>query len=141
MVIPLSVILENASKQRTRAERIAYLRANQTTPLMILLQYCFHPAVKWLLPVGQVPYTPLLQAEDQESHLYHEARKMYYFIEGGYPGNITNLRRQQMFIEMLEGIDPRDAILLCAIKDKVMPFEGIDADLVREAFPGVLPVK
>lgn len=140
MIKPIAVILEEASKIKDRAQRIQFLRANQTTPMLIVLQYALHPAVKWLLPEGEVPYKPLRQAEDQEGHLYREARKLYYFVEGGYPGNLTRLRREQMFIEILEGIDPRDAALLCAAKEKKIPYAGIDADLVREAFPGVLPV-
>ena len=58
-------------------------------------------------------------------------------IEGPYP-NLKQVKREQMFIELLENVAPADAKMLCAIKDKKLPFKGITEDMVREAFPGLL---
>ena len=49
------------------------------------------------------------------------------------------VKREQLFIELLENVTPADAKLLCAIKDKKLPWKGIDESMVREAFPGLLP--
>ena len=136
---PISVILEQASQIKNRADRAKYLREHGSKPLMIILQYCFHPTVKWLLPEGAVPYKPMAKWDDQEGHLYLEARKLYLFVEGGYPGNLSQKRREELFIQILEGIHPQDAQLLVSVKDKKMPYEGIDYSIVREAFPGVVP--
>ena len=44
-----------------------------------------------------------------------------------------------LFIEMLESVAPADAKLLCAIKEKKLPWKGITPEIVNEAFPGLLP--
>ena len=44
-----------------------------------------------------------------------------------------------MFVELLERVDPLDAKLLVAIKDKKMPFPGITIQHVKEALPGLIP--
>ena len=43
-----------------------------------------------------------------------------------------------MFIELLEQVDPKDATLLCAVKEKKLPFKGITIQHVKEAFPGMI---
>lgn len=135
----LAEILQQASGIASKADRIDYLKKNGSKPLMILLQYCFHPVVKWLLPEGEVPYKPTENWDDVEGSLYVQARKLYLFIEGGYPGNLTQTRREQLFIQLLEGVHAKDAALLVAIKDKKMPYAGITPEIVRAAFPGILP--
>lgn len=136
---PISVLLERVSNLRTKQQKVDELRAYSSTPLMIILQYAFHPSVKWLLPEGKVPYKPTKNWDDQEGHLYHEARKLYLFIEGGYPGNISQAKREELFVQLLESVDPRDAAFLVVIKDKKFPYDGLNAEIVREAFPGLLP--
>lgn len=136
---PLAVILEQASSIKDHAQKIQFLRNNSSKPMMIVLQYALHPAVKWLLPEGAPPYTPIKNWDDQEAHLFLEARKLYLFIEGGYPGNLTQQRRETMFIEILEGVHAKDAELLCEVKEKRLPYAGLNADIIREAFPGLIP--
>lgn len=135
----ISSILKKASEISKRSDKIAFLQQNASKPMFIVLQYARHPDVKWLLPEGTPPYNPIAKWDDQEGHLYIEARKLYFFIKDGYPGNLTQTRREQMFIEILEGVDPKDAELLCAIKEKKLPYEGLDDNILREAFPGLIP--
>ena len=66
-----------------------------------------------------------------------EAEKLRYFVEGFYP-DLNQNKREMMFIEMLERVDPLDAKLLVAIKDKKMPFPGITIQHVKEALPGLI---
>lgn len=138
MLKPIGQILEEASKL-PRGKRAQYLRDHQSKPMMIILQYALHPAVKWLLPEGEVPYKPTKSWDDQDSHIYKEALKLFYFVEGGYPGEIAQSKREQMFIAILEGVHAKDAELLVAAKDKKLPYEGITPDIVRDAFPGIIP--
>jgi hypothetical protein len=62
-----------------------------------------------------------------------ELRRMYLFIDGGAP-NLKPVRRESLWIELLECVDPEDAKLLNLIKDKKLP-EGLTADTVKKAFP------
>jgi hypothetical protein len=68
--------------------------------------------------------------------LYSEVRRLYLFLEGGNT-NLTQLKRESMFIDLLQSIAPEDAELLIAIKEKKLPFDGLTAETVLKAFPGL----
>lgn len=116
-------------------EQIKCLQANDNTAIRTILQYCFHPAAKWLLPEGPAPYKPC-EYPNIENMLYNEAKKLYLFLEGGN-NNLTQLKREKMFIDLLESITPEDAKLLVSIKDKKLPFEGLNPETIRKAYPGI----
>lgn len=126
-------ILDFTSKLPNEDEKIKCLRANNNGAILTVLKLCFDPNVTWLLPEGAPPYKPC-EYPNIENMLYAEARRLYLFVEGGNP-NLTTLKRERMFIDLLESISPEDAKLLTSIKDKTMPYEGITKDLVKKAFP------
>lgn len=132
----LSEILENASKQTTKIDKINYLRKNVSTPLLIVIRYALDPNIKFLLPKGKVPYKKS-EAVEGQGMLYHEARKLYLFVEGGHP-NLKQLKRETLFIQLLESIDPKDAELIVAVKDKKLPYPGLTKKFMDEVFPGLL---
>lgn len=133
----LSEILEEVSKVKKKEERIEELRKHgDNRALLQILQYAFDPRVKWLLPEGTPPFKKN-EYIDQESNLYAEMRRLYLFVEGGNP-NLTTTKREMLFIGLLETVAPADAMLLCAVKDKKLPFKTITAEIVNEAFPGLL---
>ncbi|CAB4143428.1 hypothetical protein UFOVP447_145 [uncultured Caudovirales phage] len=126
-------ILEFASKL-PEEEQVKCLQANDVEPIRIVLQYCFHPAAVWALPPGKPPYKPC-EYPNVENMLYAEARKMHIFLEGS--SNINQLKREKMFIDLLESITPEDAKLLISIKDKKLPFEGLKPETIKKAYPGI----
>ena len=111
------------------------MRANDSFVLRVILQGAFDPKIVWLLPEGKPPYKPS-ELTDQENVLIRDARKIKYFIEGLHP-NLNQLKRESMFIEMLESVAPKDAELLCSIKEKKLPFKGITAEQVLAALPEI----
>jgi hypothetical protein len=113
------------------------LQENNSVALQTVLRGAFDPAIKWLLPEGDPPYKPN-DLVDQEHIFYHECRKMYLFIEGGNP-DLKQLRREALFVQLLETVSAKDAKVLLAIKDKHLPYPGITPDIIQEAFPGLLP--
>jgi uncharacterized protein DUF6433 len=137
MRIGVGEFLEQVSKTRKKQDKVAALKHNDSYVLRTVLQGAFDPRIKWVLPEGEPPYTPN-SLVDQENVFIHDCRKLKYFIEGGAP-NLTPVKRERMFIELLEAVDPRDAKLICSMKDKKLPWPGITAELVKEAFPGLLP--
>ena len=96
----------------------------------------FDPSVEWLLPPGEPPYTPN-DLVDQQHVLIKDIEKLRYFVKG-FHDTLNQNKREAMFIELLERVDPQDAKLLCAIKDKKMPFPGITIQHVKEALPGLI---
>ena len=137
MRVGLAEFLDKVSKLKRKEDKIAALRYNDSFQIRTILQAAFDPRVKWLLPEGTPPYTPNTLV-DQENVLINDCRKLIYFVEGGSP-NLKRIRRETMFVEMLESVAPADAVLLCALKEKKLPYKGITVELVREAFPDLLP--
>ena len=128
-------ILKECSEPKTVKERVAKLQQNGLPIVQQILKYAFDPNIKFLLPEGDPPYKPN-EYVDQEGILFSEARKLYLFVEGGN-NNLTNFRRETLFIQFIEGIDKNDAKLICAIKDKKLPFKTLTKDIVKQAFPNL----
>jgi len=136
----ISTILKEASEIKNRNDRIQFLRTHHpNTLLKTLLKYVYDPNISFALPPGSPPYKEC-EAVDNENMLYNEARRLYLFLEGGN-SDLNEIRRETLFIQLLESIDPDDAKLLIAVKDKKLPYKGITEKVVREAFPKLLPEK
>lgn len=138
MRLSMSEILSQASEIKSKKARIEFLQRNYSPQLHKLLEYAFNPDIKFALPPGIPPFQKLETFEAQ-GMLYSEIRKLYIFVEGMHPGLDAKgregaLRRESLFITMLEAIDPEDAELLCSVKDKKIPYKGITYKLVKEAF-------
>jgi hypothetical protein len=136
MQVSLSEFLKKVSELKTKKHKVEALRLNDSVPLRIILQGAFDPSVVWLLPPGTPPYKPT-RLHDQEHILIARCTKLRYFIKGWYD-NLKQNKRESLFIEMLETVDKNDAELLCAIKDKKFPYEGITAEIVKEALPNLI---
>jgi hypothetical protein len=137
MKLGVAEILEKTSGMTSRSDRIRMLQENNSVALQTVLRGAFDPSIKWLLPEGEPPYKPN-DLVDQEHIFYHECRKMYLFVEGGNP-DLKQLRREALFVQLLETVAAKDAKLLLAIKDKHLPYPGVTPDIIKEAFPGLLP--
>ena len=129
-------VLEHASQLKSTEDKINFLRTNGSPALHQILKYAFDPSIVWDLPKGAPPYTPCIYPA-QEMRLFAEARRLYLFLKGGNP-NLSKLKREALYIEFLESIHPEDAKLLVDVKDKKIPYKGITAKLVKEAFPGLI---
>ena len=144
MATSLLELLELVDKAKSQEERGELLKNNQTDHLENLLWYTFHPDVKFLLPKGKPPFNA--GAEDPSpTMLYQQIRKLRYFVDG--PGgeafcvgrNINSVKRETMYIQMLEGVTPREAEFLVNIKAKDLGVKGLTYQLVVETFPHLLP--
>ena len=112
------------------------MKENNTDALRQVIKSSFDPTIKWALPYGDVPFIPNDSPEGTEHNvLSYETRKLYHFIEGGN-NNLTQSKRETMFIQMLEGLHPDEAEILVAAKDKVLHqrYKGLSANVVKEAF-------
>lgn len=136
MKLSISQVLKNANAIDNVEKRREYILSNDSPAIQTILKYCFDPNIKFALPPGKAPYVPT-EGERLEGRLYGEVRKLYLFIEGGHP-NLTKLKREQLFIDLLESIHPDDAELLVAIKDKKMPYKYITPHLIKKTYPGLI---
>ena len=127
--VGVAEFLEKVSKLKKKEEKVEALKFNDSFVLRTILQGAFDPRIKFLLPEGDPPYR-VNDLVDQENVLIKDARKLVYFVEGSHP-NMKQVKREQLFIEMLETVAPADAKLLIAIKDKKLPWKGITAEIGR----------
>lgn len=137
MVKSISEVLKEISRIKSRNEKKAALqRLRGNKAFMTILKYAFDPKIEFELPEGEPPYKPC-EFLDQQNRLYQEARKFYIFTKRGAP-NLHPLKRESLFVDLLESIDPEDAKLVLAVKNKNIPYNGITKKLVEETFPGFL---
>jgi len=135
MKLGLGEIFEKASQQKTKDEKIAVLQQYQSVQLLDLIQYAYHPAISWDLPPGAPPYKPT-DYLDQEGMLPRECRRLYLFVNGN-GSRLSPTKLQNLFLQILECVAPKDAELLLLIKDRKLP-KGLTKSVVEEAFPGLL---
>ena len=133
--VSLYTILEKCSALKTKAERVEALKFNGNEAIKAIVQYMFHDGVKFLIPEGTPPYTP--SNFENSNRLAGDIRKLNYFVEGGLEAK--QIVRERVFIELLESVDPKDAILLLHLKDKKSPFTGLTKDVAIAAFPELFP--
>ena len=64
-----------------------------------------------------------------------EAKKLYHFIEGGNY-DLTQGKRENLFIQMLEGLHHSEAEVVCHAKDKILhqKYKGLSDAVVKTAF-------
>lgn len=132
----LAEIVKTASEMKTKKEKVAYLQERASKPLRNIIKVMYDKSMVLNIPNVAPPYEP---SESSESHgmLFREARKLPYFIKGYDGDNIHPIRRESLFIQMLESVDKEDAELLCMmIKQK--PIKGLPLATIKEAFPGLI---
>jgi hypothetical protein len=159
-------VLEAASKMRSKANKVKVLQQYGDMSLKAVLIWNFDETIVTLLPDGPVPYgsnkedelstgslsdkindavgkmselgSTSLGANDQGfTTIRKEYVKFYNFLKGGNP-TLSSLRRETMFIDILQGLHPLEAEILCLVKDKNLETKyKISKDVVSEAFTDI----
>ena len=139
MKLGLFEVLKQTSELKSTNDKVAFLRQHDNVALRQLVKYALDPNILWDLPATDPPYKPC-PYPGQEMRLMSEVRRLYLFIKGGNP-NLTKLKRESLYIELLESVHPDDAVLLNHCKIKKLPYKGLTAKLFNEAFPGLIEEK
>ena len=137
MKLLMHEVLQKVSNAKTKKEKIKLLQEYNTNALRMLLIINFDDSVVSLLPPGNVPYTPNEAPEGTEhTILEKEARLLHHFFKGG--SNVSQNKRETMFIQMLEGLSAGEAEVLCLAKDKQIGKRWkITKACVTEAYPQI----
>ena len=138
-VLSIPRIFEEVAAASSCGARKKVLLDNESNPLKELLKYAFHPDIKFALPSGSPPFKTVGSPDEYNpTYLYPNIKKFYLYIEGGHDG-LTALRREQLFVQMLEGLHPTEANVVLQVKDKKLKFRGLTYKLVKDTFPEILP--
>ena len=139
MARSIPLIFEEVAASNSIEARKKVLLENESNPLKEILKYAFHPDIKFALPPGKPPYKTIGSPDEYNpTYLYPNIRKFYLYIEGGHDG-LTQLRREQLFVQMLEGLHPKEAEVVIQVKDKKLNYRGLTYKLVKTTFPEILP--
>ena len=135
----ISEVLRKVSNAKTKAEKIALLQKHNSQALRSLLIWNFDESVISMLPEGDVPYTPNdAPVGTDHTRLEQEYKGFYRFVKGGQD-SLKSLKRESMFVQLLEGLSAEEAELLCLIKDGNLnsKYKRITKAVVQEAFPQI----
>lgn len=134
----LSEVLAKVSKQRTKAKKIQVLKENESLHLKAVLIWNFDDTVVSVLPEGEVPYNKNeAPAGTEHTYLAHEWKVLYNFVKGGND-SLRSVKREQLFLQLLEGLHPDEADIICLVKDKNLTEKyKLTQPVVEEAFPDI----
>ena len=160
-------VFDACSKQRTKAKKVEVLKRYAHDSVMAVLIWNFDESIVSLLPEGDVPYgntrednsvtgslsdkindavgmmresgSASLGSQDQgKASIRAEYTKFYNFLKGGNNG-LSGLRRETMFINILEGLHPLEAEILVLVKDKKLTDRyKITKEVVSAAYPQIV---
>ena len=131
-------ILELVDKQRTKTKKIEILKEYDDLALMAILIWNFDPTAISVIPEGPVPYKENeVPVGTDHTSLRREWKNLYHFVKGGND-RLSAIRRETMFIQMLEGLHPEEAKIICLVKDKNLESKfKITYDIVQQAYPDI----
>ena len=157
-------ILELASSQRSSAKKVEVLKKYEDNSVKSVLIWNFDDSVISVVPEGEVPYGDPneqsvfegslsenianetkggLSATGQDldgrnkTSLRKEWTTLYNFVRGGND-SLTKTRREMMFINLLRGLHPKEAEVLCLVKDKLLQTKyKLTKANVQEAYPDI----
>lgn len=134
----ISEVLRKVSNAKTKQEKINLLRKHNSNALRQLLIINFDDSVISLMPEGEVPYTPNdAPPGTDHTRLEHEYKGLYRFFKGG--AKLPSLKRESMFVQLLEGLSAEEAELLVLIKDGSLStkYKRITKAVISEAYPSI----
>jgi hypothetical protein len=126
---------------KNKKERIDVINNNMSKLLTQVLELAFHPQYEWLIteiPDGYVIRD--IPAGMSYTQLSTEIRKLYLFRKGDSTAEqLTPKKRDQLLIEYLQNLEPREAEVVMGIFNKDLGVRGLDYKFIKEVFPAMLP--
>jgi len=160
-------VLDLVSRQRSNVKKVEVLKKYEDPSIKSIFIWNFDETVISMLPEGPVPYADFddqtvnsgtlstkiteevrkmhetgsfsMGSSDKQGHttIRKEFKNFYHFVKGGNDG-LNNIRRESMFINLLQGLHPLEAEIICLVKDKKLGEKyKITKEIVAEAYPDI----
>jgi hypothetical protein len=135
-------VFDEFEEQRTHEGRMNVIGKNLSPTLVEVLKMTFHPDYQW--KISELPTDYKLPTDQLPGLTYdnisNKIKKLYMFREGDPTANSLNQKKQnELLIQMLESLEPRDAEVIMGIFNKNQGVKGLDYKFVKQAFPKMLP--
>src|SRR6056300_245037 len=134
--LSMSDILTQTGKLKSKKEKVAFLQENDNPAFRTVLRLIYDKEIEFLIPDTAPPWKKN-NLPDATTMLYREARRLKIFIKGGGYDNLNQIKRETLFISLLEDIEDNDAKTLCTMISK-KPFKGLSKKVIQEAFPDLI---
>lgn len=134
--LSISEVLNKAGKLKTKKEKIEWLHKHDTVPLRIVIRLIYDTKIEFLLPDAPPPWKKN-SLPDTDTMLYREARRLRIFVRGGGYDDLNQVKRESLFINLLEDINNEDAELLANNMLSHKPVTGLTIKTIEEAFPNI----
>lgn len=130
----IATILKNAASLSKDEDKIKYLKDNDDQAIRWILMCMYDRArVNFNVPNKTMPdYIPN-RSRNTINALYSQIRKLPYFVEGELGGNLTQIKRELMFVGLLESVHVDDAEVLLKMLQQE-PYEGLSKSVINAAY-------
>jgi hypothetical protein len=130
----ISKILTSAGKEKTVKKKISVLLENDSVPLRTILRLIYDDDIEFLVPDTPPPFKEN-ELNDLDTLLYREARRLKIFFRGGGYDDLNQIKRESLFISLLEDLDADDAKLLANNVISHTPVKGLTRKTVEATYP------
>jgi len=124
------------SKEEDEAVGIVQKFGKKYSSFLDYLRCVYDDRIVFLLPEGKPPYTPAdptsVASSWHKKHLH-----LKYFVRKGVSDDVGAIKRESMFIGVLESIHPEDALIVCDMIQKKPTVSKLNKEIVNKAFPGL----
>ena len=133
-------IFEEVCKLENREERISYLKENAFKQVKTVLQLCYNDKIELDLPYGRPPFEICPEGREP-SPLASAFKPIGVCVEGNA---VSRVKKEKIFIGILEQLCKKDALILCAAKDGTITtlqnktYSKMTKSLVEACFPEIL---
>ena len=136
MALTFHEILTKVNNAKDKAKKLEILRQYDSPSLRQILKGAFDPKIDWDLPKGSPPFIANeAPVGTEHTYLDQEAKRLWHFVKGA-DANLNKMRKETLFIQILEGLHKSEADLLINVKEKKLNnvYKGLTANLIKEAF-------
>lgn len=137
MKLLISEVIKKASNAKTKNEKIKILQENNTQALRSIFKWNYDASIQTDLPEGDVPFNKNdAPIGTEHTVLEREYRNLWRFIKGA--NSLSRLKREQLFIQLLEGLHESEAEIVCLAKDGLLQTKfRVTHAVIKEAFPEI----
>ena len=132
----ISEIFTKINNAKDKPKKVEVLKQYDSPGIRMVLKGAFDPKIEWDLPPGTPPYIANeAPAGTEHTYLELEAKRLYNFVKGGN-NQLNKIRKETLFIQMLEGLHADEAKILIDMKNKTLnkTYKGLTSEMVKEAF-------
>ena len=148
----MSEVFQRVSNAKTKAQKIQILQEYKSPALTKLLLCNFARSIRFCFPSGKTPYEPQERPKGVDhQYMFTEHRLIekfiakrvngvvYYGCSGTTRPRIQQLKKENLWLQLLEGLHPEEAEVMDLIKDKDLTSKyKITRQNVIDAFPELM---